>query len=170
MNQLKDWGFSTDWWRGQKGEYWVLGQAILSLGFVLLPSYTPTALDLLPNHNQWIAWAGTLFFGAIAAMLLIGGGLHLGENLTPLPHPKQEGQLVTTGIYGIVRHPLYGGVVFLAIAYSFWQWSLVHLLGAVVLLIFFDLKARKEETWLQDKFSNYGDYRSQVRKLIPWLY
>lgn len=170
MNQLKDWGFSSHWWRGEKGEYWVLGQAILSLGFVLLPVYTPSGLNLFANHYPWITWAGTLTFGLVAAVLLIGGGLHLGENLTPLPHPKKDGQLVTTGIYGLVRHPLYGGVVFLAIAYSFWQWSLVHLIGVVVLFLFFELKARKEETWLRGKFSNYGDYQSQVKKLIPWLY
>lgn len=170
MNQLKDWGFSSHWWRGEKGEYWVIGQAILSLGFVLLLVYSPTGLELFGNQNQWIIWAGTLTFGGMAAVLLIGGGLNLGENLTPLPHPKQDGQLVTTGIYSIVRHPLYAGVVFLAIAYGFWQWSLVHLIGVVVLFLFFDFKARKEETWLRDKFSDYGDYQSQVKKLIPLLY
>jgi hypothetical protein len=35
MNQLKQWGFSGQWWRGQKGEYWALAQTILSVGFVL---------------------------------------------------------------------------------------------------------------------------------------
>jgi hypothetical protein len=37
MNQLKDWGFSTQWWRGEKGEYWVIAQGLLFLGFILLP-------------------------------------------------------------------------------------------------------------------------------------
>jgi protein-S-isoprenylcysteine O-methyltransferase Ste14 len=78
--------------------------------------------------------------------------------------------LVTTGIYRIVRHPLYSGVVFIAIAYSGWQWSLIHGIGAMVFLIFFDLKARKEEIWLKHKFPDYENYQSQVKKLIPWIY
>jgi protein-S-isoprenylcysteine O-methyltransferase Ste14 len=170
MNQFKEWGFSAQWWQGKKGEYWVVGQTVLSIGFVLLPVYSPANLALFGDQNQWIAWTGTLLFAIPAAILLIGGGLHLGENLTPLPHPKEDSQLVTTGVYGLVRHPLYGGVVLLAIAYSFWQWSLVHLAGTVVLLVFFDLKARKEEIWLRDKFDHYGNYQSQVKKLLPWLY
>jgi rhodanese-related sulfurtransferase len=44
MNQLKQWGFSDEWWRGQKGEYWVLVQTVLSLGFILLPPYPVTLL------------------------------------------------------------------------------------------------------------------------------
>jgi protein-S-isoprenylcysteine O-methyltransferase Ste14 len=117
-----------------------------------------------------MSWGLTGVFGLIAAFLLIRGGIKLGANLTPLPHPKDDGKLVTTGAYGIVRHPIYSGVIFLAIAYSCWQWSLTHAIGTVILLLFFDIKARKEESWLKNKFSDYNSYQSKVKKLIPWLY
>jgi Phospholipid methyltransferase len=55
----------------------------------------------------------------------------LGQNLTPLPHPRDEGQFVKTGVYGLVRHPMYGGVIYLALAYASWQMSWVHLVGAI---------------------------------------
>ena len=52
---------------------------------------------------------------------------------------------------------IYSGVILLEI-------------GAIVLLLFFDIKARKEEAWLSHKFPEYDAYRSNVKKLIPWLY
>ena len=170
MNQLKEWGFSDQWWRGEKGEYWVIVQIILSVGFVLLPTYPLTALDNLPPIWKYTGWSLTRIFGLVAALLLLSGSLELGSNLTPLPHPKHDGELVTSGVYGMVRHPIYSGVIFLAIAYSFWLLSFVHAIGAIILLLFFDIKARKEESWLSSKFSDYDQYRSQVKKLIPWIY
>jgi protein-S-isoprenylcysteine O-methyltransferase Ste14 len=170
MNQLKEWGFSANWWRGERGEYWVLGQTLLSIGFILLPVYPVVSLDKLSPFWKYMSWGLTGLFSLIAALLLIWGGVELGANLTPLPHPKDDGKLVTTGVYGIVRHPIYSGVIFLAIAYSCWQWSLTHALGVAILLLFFDIKARKEESWLKNRFSDYDVYQTRVKKLIPWIY
>ena len=75
-----------------------------------------------------------------------------------------------TGIYGLVRHPLYSGVIYLALAYMSWQMSWVHLVGLIVLFIFFDAKSRTEEVWLTEKFSDYVNYSAGVKKLIPWIY
>ena len=170
MNSFKDWGFSHQWWRGEKGEYWVVAQTLLSVGFILLPSYPgPGTMPLTPTI-QVLRWGIILIFGLSAALMMGWGGLKLGENLTPLPHPKQDGTLVTSGVYSLVRHPLYSGVIFAAIAYSSWQWSWIHGVGALIFFLFFDLKARKEEVWLTAKFADYGEYQTHVKKLIPWLY
>ena len=112
----------------------------------------------------------THIMSTFVCLAIISGSLELGANLTPLPHPKHDGELVTGGVYGLVRHPIYSGVIFLAIAYSCWQLSLSHAIGAIVLLLFFDIKARKEESWLSTKFTDYEQYRSRVKKLIPWVY
>ena len=42
--------------------------------------------------------------------------------------------------------------------------------GAGVLLVFFDLKSRREEVWLAEQFTDYEAYRSRTRKLVPWVY
>jgi protein-S-isoprenylcysteine O-methyltransferase Ste14 len=170
MNQFKEWGFSAQWWRGEKGEYWVLGQTILFVGFVMLPVYPVIILDSASSLWQYTSWFLTGVFGLMAALLLLSGSLELGNNLTPLPHPKHDGELVTSSVYAIVRHPIYSGVIFLTIAYSCWRLSFVHAIGAVLFLLFFDLKARKEESWLKDKFSAYDAYQLEVKKLIPWIY
>jgi protein-S-isoprenylcysteine O-methyltransferase Ste14 len=96
--------------------------------------------------------------------------LDLGRNLTPLPFPKASGSLVQTGIYGWVRHPLYGGLVLGALSWAIFHLSFSHLLGVLVLLLFFNAKADREETWLLQTYPEYAEYRTHVKKLLPWLY
>ncbi|MBD3880299.1 isoprenylcysteine carboxylmethyltransferase family protein [Phormidium tenue FACHB-886] len=169
MKLLTDWGFSSTSWKGQRGEYWVLLQGVLILGFVVLPLYQPSWLEVQPPL-QYCIWAIATLLGAVGAVFVLKGLLDLGSNLTPLPYPKLDSQLVQSGIYGIVRHPLYSGLILAATAYALRQLSLSHLVGALVWLIFFDLKARREEAWLTEKFADYPTYRQHVKKLLPWLY
>ncbi|MCS6960563.1 MAG: methyltransferase [Pseudanabaenaceae cyanobacterium SKYGB_i_bin29] len=49
--------------------------------------------------------------------------------------------MITTGLYSFVRHPIYSGVIFLALAYALWLANISHLVGVLVLFIFFDHKA-----------------------------
>lgn len=170
MNQLKEFGFSAQWWRGERGEYWVMGQIILFLAFALLPIYPAIDPDNFSPIWQYVGWGLTGLFGLMAVLFLGSGILKLGKNLTPLPHPKDDGELVTEGVYGVVRHPIYSGVIFLAIAYGCWQWSLLHLVGAILFVVFFDFKARKEELWLRNKFPGYDAYQAKTKKLIPGVY
>ena len=44
------------------------------------------------------------------------------------------------------------------------------LLWALVLLVFFDIKSRREEAWLLARFPAYADYQRRVRKLLPFIY
>jgi protein-S-isoprenylcysteine O-methyltransferase Ste14 len=170
MNKLKDFGFSANWWRGKKGEYWVLAQTLISIGFLLLPVYPGITQGNLSAIVQYSRWGIIGLCGSFAVLLLLGGGLALGGNLTPLPYPKEEGTLVTTGTYRLVRHPLYSGVILAAIAYSAWQWSLTQAIASIIFFIFFDLKAHQEEEWLKQKFSDYHQCQTEVKKLLPWLY
>jgi protein-S-isoprenylcysteine O-methyltransferase Ste14 len=48
--------------------------------------------------------------------------------------------------------------------------SLATVVGALVLLVFFDFKARREECWLEAKFAGYAEYKRRVKKLIPFIY
>jgi protein-S-isoprenylcysteine O-methyltransferase Ste14 len=95
----------------------------------------PSFIDLDESTWLYLRWTLTIIFG-LGAMLLLGRSLlDLGQNLTPLPHPRDDGQLVQTGIYGLVRHPLYSGVISLALAYTAWQMSWVHLVGSIGLFL-----------------------------------
>ncbi|MBD2020228.1 isoprenylcysteine carboxylmethyltransferase family protein [Leptolyngbya sp. FACHB-36] len=169
MKLLTNWGFSTQSWQGQRGEYWVLVQAVLLIAFAVLPVYRLDGLVLTPSEQVGI-WIGAAVLGLIASVLLLKSLLDLGRNLTPLPHPRDDGELVQSGVYGVVRHPLYSGVVLAALSWTLYQVSLSHLVGTIVLFLFFNAKASREERWLRDRHPEYETYQSQVKKLIPWLY
>lgn len=87
-----------------------------------------------------------------------------------MPRPKDDSQLTTTGVYGLVRHPIYGGLILLVIGYSLVLPTVAGFILSVVTLVFFNQKASREEKWLRERYSEYLPYSMQTRKLIPWVY
>lgn len=125
------------------------------------------------------AWDGAVRLATtIAGSVLVGGGallaargvLDLRSALTPLPHPRDDAELVDGGAYGVVRHPIYGGIILATAGYGLVTASPAAVLGALGLLLFFDLKSRVEERWLADRYPGYAAYRARTKKLIPSFY
>ncbi len=165
-----DWGFTATSWRGERGEYWVLGQAILLLAFAVLPVYYPPGWGRPQGAWLSLLWAIAATLG-LGAIVLLGSALYyLGQSLTPLPYPRSNGNLVQSGPYRYVRHPIYSGLIFATLAWALYQVSCSHLLGNLVLATFLNAKASREEVWLSEKYPEYSDYRHRVKKLIPWVY
>lgn len=155
---------------GKRGEYLVLLQFVLMLAFILAPVWNPWAdLRTLTTLAPW-RWA--LALGGAGAALGLGGLGLLGIRtyLTPLPYPVAHNQLVRSGIYGVVRHPLYSSQLFAALGWTAFTLSLTHLALLAVGFAFFDYKASKEENWLTERHPDYPTYAQGVRKLIPWVY
>ena len=149
-----------------RGELYVLVQAILLIALFFGPK---DLLGLPTKVNQGLWLAGqTLFYLGIA--IAIWAAILLGPNLTPLPKPKQNGELIRTGLYRFVRHPIYFRVILVCFGWAGIEQTLYTLVLAIILLIFFDLKSRQEEIWLTEKFSEYDVYKQNTKKLIPFLY
>ncbi len=160
---------NAPWWRGARGEWYVVVQSVL---FALI-AFGPR------TWRGWPAWpfptARTLELMA-AGMLLAGAALMLaafarmGSQLTSLPYPAEHGRLLRSGAYRLVRHPIYSGLILAAVGWAILQRGWLTLLYAALLFALFDLKARREEAWLAAKYPEYADYRRRVRKLIPFVY
>ncbi len=171
MKILTDWGFTREGWRNNsRGEYLVLLQGILLTGFAILPVYQLPGFKIQSTQLLNLTWILASILSLSALILILKGLIDLGKNLTPLPYPIENGELVQTGIYRIVRHPLYSGLIFAALGWTIFQISLSHFIATAILLIFFDIKSSREETWLIEKYPDYSDYRQQVKKLIPGIY
>jgi protein-S-isoprenylcysteine O-methyltransferase Ste14 len=149
---------------GKRGEFWVFVQAILLAMLVFAPAIGPAwRAQLLFSYLGWGCCLG-------AALLLVGSVVNLGRSLTPFPRPLPKGKLVTSGAYRLVRHPIYFGVLLASLGFSLLTYSPLRLLMTLVLFIFFDLKARREEVWLEERYPMYLEYKSRVKKLLPWIY
>lgn len=148
---------------GKRGEGWFLVQLLI---FALIVAATRIGVWPAPG---WLRATGALIL-AVGGIFGTLGLLTLGRNLSPFPKPIEGGQLVTTGIYGIVRHPIYTGLVLGTLGWSLLIGSIVGLGLAVALFVFFDLKSRREEAWLAESYPDYPAYRDRTKKLIPWVY
>lgn len=154
---------------GRRGEWYVVIQFLL---FALL-AFGPEATGTLPYWRGTLQTIGRLFgalLGIGGAGLLLAGIGYLGRNLTAVPHPKEDASLVTTGAYALVRHPIYSGIILGALGWSMWKGSTWMVIYTLILFVFFDVKSRREERWLSDKFGDYAAYQQRVRKLIPFVY
>lgn len=149
---------------GHRGEMWVALQAVLLLLFAFAPRIGPAWPS--PDIVQFAGWV----LAAIGTVLLAWSALNLGRSLTPFPRPLPEAELVTTGAYRLVRHPIYCAVIIGALGLSLATESWLRLGLSATLFVFFDMKARREEIWLQAKFPAYEAYKARVKKLIPWIY
>ena len=151
---------------GPRGEGWL----VIQFGLLIV---------IVASAYAGRAWGGEVgaVTSAVGIVLLIAGGtlavrgiVDLGGALTPFPRPREGGRLIESGAYRLVRHPIYGGLVIGALGWGFVKASPLALLLSVGLLLFFDLKSRREEAWLADEYPGYGEYRNRTRRLIPFLY
>ena len=154
---------------GRRGEGYVVVQFIL-LGLIALA-------PLVGVGGAWPEPLGLILRVGGGLLILAGGALALAgllglgvDNLSALPHPKDAAQLVEHGIYGLARHPIYGGLIAGAAGWALLTHSLLALLLAAALWGWFELKSRREERALRAKFSAYDAYARRVRRFWPLLY
>lgn len=158
-----------DWWKGRRGEWYVVLQAIL-IALILVGPHTVAGLPPWPAALAPASLVAGVLLVAAGMVVSILAALHLGSNLTPLPQPRDNARLVVTGLYRLVRHPIYCGILLMAIGWALFVQGWLTLAYALVLVVFFDIKSRREEIWLMQRFPDYAEYRRHVRKLIPFIY
>jgi protein-S-isoprenylcysteine O-methyltransferase Ste14 len=152
---------------GPRGEGWVLGQGIL---FVLVVAAGISVGGVWTGPARAVTSVlGTVLMGA-GALLALRGVVDLGSAMTPLPRPREGAQLVDSGAYRLVRHPVYGGIVLAALGWGLAAASPAAIVLAVGLLAFFRLKSAREEAWLAEAYPGYDTYRTRTKRMIPFLY
>lgn len=94
-------------------------------------------------------WLGTLWSGQVTV--------------------KADHRVVDTGPYGIVRHPIYTGILLAVYATMALKGTILGIAAAVLITLGLWMKARLEEGFLREELgSGYDDYRSRVPMLMPF--
>jgi protein-S-isoprenylcysteine O-methyltransferase Ste14 len=161
-------GNPPPWWRGARGEWYVAAQVAL-FALVAFGPRTAAGLPAWPAPVARLSLVAGVALMIAAAGLLVAAVFRLGANLTPLPYPRENATLVTTGVYALVRHPIYASGIALGYGWALAVHGWLTLVYATALLAFFEVKSAREERWLVERFTGYRDYQRRVRKLIPFV-
>jgi protein-S-isoprenylcysteine O-methyltransferase Ste14 len=154
---------------GQRGEWYVVVQFLLFGLIFFVPLLAPSLVEW-PEPWDLIGVGLGIVLGLIGGLVIFAGILSLGSNLTAVPYPREDAVLVERGAFRFVRHPIYSGIILGSLAWGLLNNSLLTLLLSLVLFVFFDIKSRREEQWLREKYADYTAYQTRVRKLIPLIY
>jgi protein-S-isoprenylcysteine O-methyltransferase Ste14 len=114
----------------------------------------------------WIGWALT-FAGIVFA---VWARLWIGRNWSGTVTVKENHELVQTGPYSLVRHPIYSGFLLAFVGTAIVQGELRALLGFPLAVLGWWLKLRMEEAFMSEQFGNaYSEYKQRVKALVPFV-
>ena len=144
---------------------------VLTLAAVvmILASYWPLQGSLIWQAPREAGWA-------MAGLVVLGLGftwaarLHLGPLWSSTSAPSEDHRIVDTGPYGVVRHPVYAGLLLAAGATAVESGRLEAVGGALLLGAAISLRAKLEERFLRRDLGEeaYASYRRRVPMLIPF--
>ena len=152
--------------------WWRVSFALITLAFIL------ARIGLFRVH--WVSgflWHTTLFTGLMADAIALAGlavllwaRVNLGGNWSADVALKEGHELVTSGPYRFVRHPIYSGLLLMALGWAVWRGRYSGFWGLAVLLLLFWIKAREEEKLMIQHFGDaYRSYKTRVKAIIPYV-
>jgi protein-S-isoprenylcysteine O-methyltransferase Ste14 len=149
----------------------VVALLISFFGLLVFTSLEASRLHLLREPPRTVCALGLVLFVAGWSIVF----LSLRENAFAAPVVKDQSErhqhVVETGVYAVVRHPMYAGAALLMIGLPLWLESTAGALFALVPIAFLALRIRFEEHFLRRELTGYDGYAARVRyRLIPFLW
>jgi len=153
----------------------VFSRLILIVGLIFVARF-------IGDRNFWRA-GGWETFSSVTAINILGVALcalgvalaiwaraHLGRNWSGHPTIKQDHELVTTGPYAYVRHPIYTGML-MALLGTTLVGGPVALIILIVVSGTFIMRIEKEEGFMMQLFpEQYVSYKQHTKKLVPFIW
>jgi protein-S-isoprenylcysteine O-methyltransferase Ste14 len=130
-------------------------------------------LGAFRNHslggNPWRYGVGLALF-SLGLGFAIWARVHIGRNWGGPMTQKNEPELVTSGPYGLVRHPIYSGILLAGLGTAV-ALSWLFLWGVLLAGVYFVYSATIEQRYLTEQFpSTYPAYRRSTRMFVPFIY
>lgn len=110
----------------------------------------------------------------VSLLLIIGGFVFIGLaflKIGAIPSLKEKSNLITQGVYRIVRHPIYCGTLIIFLGLIIWTNAFISLLYfPISVLLYFIMTVYEEKSLIREYGQEYMDYQKQVRKrIIPFV-
>ena len=148
--------------------------------FLVIISYLAWMV-ISPLDARRFGWSPPFpfFIKALGAILTVGGFwlFHetFKENTFAAPVVKMQGErkqyVISTGVYGVVRHPLYLGASLYVIGGALLMGSMVGGLFGFLFVIILALRSIGEESMLRNELAGYNEYMHRVRwRLLPYIF
>jgi protein-S-isoprenylcysteine O-methyltransferase Ste14 len=156
--------------REDRANRWVIAAfGLIGLLAAYLPAYTDRK-DVWTLDGDTIRWFGVVLFAAGGA-LRIWPVFVLGQRFSGLVAIQPGHTLVTSGVYGVIRHPSYLGLLVSSLGWALAFRSGVGVLLAALLIPPLVARIRAEETLLRTQFGGeYDAYCSRTSRLLPGMY
>lgn len=141
------------------------------------------AFYLLNRHGFGYGWLGTRFVPDTplvqwVAVLITAAGVaiafwarfHLGSNWSGVVTLKEGHELIRTGPYRTIRHPIYTGILIAFLGNAVLIGQVRGLIGLAIIWASFYVKARREESFLAQEFgSNFNEHTQRTGMFLPKL-
>jgi protein-S-isoprenylcysteine O-methyltransferase Ste14 len=149
---------------------WVIAAlGVLGVLGAYLPAYTDR-IDFLTLGGEGVRWLGVLLYAA-GGVLRLAPVFVLGRRFSGLVAIQPEHRLVSSGLYGVIRHPSYLGLFVLSLGWGLAFRSGVGVILAVLTLPVVLARIDAEERLLSETFgAEYDAYRARTWRLIPYVY
>ena len=122
--------------------------------------------NLLPN---WMVWVAAVLF--LVSYLLYAEVLRENTYLSRTIEVQENQKVIDTGLYGIVRHPMYMATTFLFLMMPLVLASPVSFLLMLLYIPLIAKRIRNEETVLEKGLEGYADYKKRVKyRLLPFIW
>ncbi len=117
----------------------------------------------------WPFWLGAAVMVA-GLLFAVWAREHLGGNWSSSVTIKQGHELITTGPYAVVRHPIYTGILAGLLGTAIALSQVRGFIAFVLIVLVLWLKLRMEEQWMRSQFGEkYATYAHQTTALVPYL-
>ena len=145
---------------------------ILSSGLMFLAAFIVAGLCKRagwPMLPAWVSWTAAVIF--LTGYLLFAEVLRENVWLSRTVEVQENQKVVDTGLYGIVRHPMYMSTLLLFLAIPLVLGSIVSFLIMLMYIPIIAKRIRNEEQVLEEGLEGYTEYKKQVRwRMVPFIW
>jgi protein-S-isoprenylcysteine O-methyltransferase Ste14 len=153
------------WFRAVRTVLFLTAIALLMFGKIPVP----WLYRLLNQHRLFSFWSGVAVTAAGLLFAVWARG-HIGRNWSSSVTIKEGHELVQTGPYGLVRHPIYTGILTGFVGTAIAVDQVRGWVAAALVLVSFWMKLTLEERWMREVFgARYDEYSRRVKALVPFV-